>query len=436
MKPMAKHVEAAARLTMIAALLLGTTAPAAASETIAYSYDALGRLVKVARSGTVNAGTSECYAYDDAANRTNVTVATSADCSSSAGAVSFSIASNGAVTEGANSVFTITKTGTASGSLSVSYQTANGTAAAPGDYTAKALTAITFLAADTAKTVSVATIDDTTVESAENFTMSLSAPTGGATITTGTATATINDNDSAPTCSGVTFSIASNAAVTEGASSSFTVTKSGTASGSCSVTYATANGTAVQPGDYTTKSGTLTFTSTQTAQTVSVVTIDDAVVESAETFTMALSSPTGGAALGTPSSATATINDNDSGGTGCAGVSFSVNDAGNTEGSPILFTVTKAGTTSSSCTINYATADGTAVGGIGADYTSASGTLTFASGVTTQQVSITTRQDLNVEPDDTFYLNLSGPSGGATITDPQGLGTIYNDDDPNPCPLC
>ena len=45
---------------------------------------------------------------------------------------------------------------------------------------------------------------------------------------------------------------------------------------------------------------------------MSVTTIDDSTVESNETFTMSLSNPTGGSTLGTPSSATATINDNDS----------------------------------------------------------------------------------------------------------------------------
>src|SRR6266567_6282117 len=57
----------------LALLLLG--APADASETITYTYDALGRLVTVSRSGTVNNGANANYTYDPANNRTNVTVA-------------------------------------------------------------------------------------------------------------------------------------------------------------------------------------------------------------------------------------------------------------------------------------------------------------------------------------------------------------------------
>jgi YD repeat-containing protein len=63
---------------LLSLLLLG--ASARASETITYTYDALGRLVTVARSGTVNAGSTECYKYDPASNRSNVTVSTSSDC--------------------------------------------------------------------------------------------------------------------------------------------------------------------------------------------------------------------------------------------------------------------------------------------------------------------------------------------------------------------
>ncbi len=48
---------------------------AQATETITYSYDAKGRLVKVVRSGTVNNGVVVDYTHDKADNRTNVKVA-------------------------------------------------------------------------------------------------------------------------------------------------------------------------------------------------------------------------------------------------------------------------------------------------------------------------------------------------------------------------
>ena len=165
-----------------------------------------------------------------------------------------------------------------------------------------------------ATTVSVVTIDDTTVESPESFTMSLSGPTGGATIGTGMATATIDDNDSAGTCSGVSFAV-ENTSATEGGNLSFAVTKTGSTSSSCSVDYATANGTATAGSDYTAKSGTLTFTSTQTSKNVSVATIDDSAVENNETVKLNLSNATGGATI-SDSQGNGTVTDNDSGGGG------------------------------------------------------------------------------------------------------------------------
>jgi YD repeat-containing protein len=47
---------------------------AAATETITYTYDAKGRLVKVERTGTVNNGVTTQYTHDKADNRSNVTV--------------------------------------------------------------------------------------------------------------------------------------------------------------------------------------------------------------------------------------------------------------------------------------------------------------------------------------------------------------------------
>jgi hypothetical protein len=68
--------------TRKAAYLLGTAigillleGPGQASETVTYAYDALGRLVAVATTGTVNNGLSVSTAYDPAGNRLSYSVA-------------------------------------------------------------------------------------------------------------------------------------------------------------------------------------------------------------------------------------------------------------------------------------------------------------------------------------------------------------------------
>ena len=90
-----------------------------------------------------------------------------------------------------------------------------------------------------------------------------------------------------------------------------------------------------------------------------------------------------------------------------------------------VFTVTLSAPTNQTVTVNYATADGTATGG--SDYLPASGTLTFAPGVTTQTINVPIIGDTIYEPDETFFVNLTG-SSGAVITAAQGTGTILNDD--------
>lgn len=174
------------RLVLLLALFLAV--PAHAGETITYSYDARGRLVQVARSGTINNGVTSTYTIDKADNRTNVTVSTGG-----AAPPSFSI-NDVSVTEGGNLVFTVTKAGTATASHNVNYATANGTASSGLDYSATS-GALTFAVADTTKTITVATINDTAAESSETVLVNLSGATGGATISDAQGVGTITDND-------------------------------------------------------------------------------------------------------------------------------------------------------------------------------------------------------------------------------------------------
>jgi len=84
-------------------------------------------------------------------------------------------------------------------------------------------------------------------------------------------------------------------------------------------------------------------------------------------------------------------------------------------------------------TVAYSTADGTATAG--SDYTAANGTITFNANETSKQVTVNVNGDTAVEPTETFFVNLTNPTGGATIADNQGLGTITNDDAlPTPTP--
>jgi hypothetical protein len=58
------------RLLVLAGTMLALGSAASGAETITYTYDARGRLVKVERSGTVNNGVVTSYGHDKANNRT------------------------------------------------------------------------------------------------------------------------------------------------------------------------------------------------------------------------------------------------------------------------------------------------------------------------------------------------------------------------------
>jgi hypothetical protein len=92
----------------------------------------------------------------------------------------------------------------------------------------------------------------------------------------------------------------------------------------------------------------------------------------------------------------------------------------------IAFAVTLSSALSTAVTVNYATADGTATAG--ADYVAASGTFTIPAGSTTKNVVVIVNADTTVEPDETFTLTLSSPTGGAALGTAVGTGTIQNDD--------
>lgn len=376
-------------------------AAASAAETTAYTYDALGRLVTVAVSGGPNDGRQTSTSFDPAGNRTNYSIG-------GAPVANFSIA-DVTVTEGGTATLTVSRTGATSGAATVNYGTSNGSAAAPGDYTAASGT-LSFAAGETSKTISIATISDGANEGVETFGVALSSPSAGNGIPYANAVVTIID---VPKIS------ISGTSVVEGGAASLTVTRTGFASAAFNVSYSTVNGTAISPDDFTATTGTLSFLSGETSKSISVPTANDTVYEGPEAFTVVLSGPTGGAVIDT-GTGTVSLGDND------APPSFAVSGASATEGSNIVLTVTKSGSTQISHSVNYGTANGTAAAP--GDYGASSGTLTFLPGETSKTITISTVDDGTYETAETFSLNLSGATGGATISSPTGTGTISDND--------
>lgn len=405
---------------LLAGALLSSSA-ARSGETITTAYDAKGRLVSVARTGTINNGFAANYCYDKADNRAQVTVSSGA-CTAAGAGSNFAIA-DASGTEGGSVVFTVTRYGETSAAQSVNYATAGDTAVSGTDFTASSGT-LNFAAEEFSKTITVATLQDFAFEGSERFFVNLSGASSGATIGVAQGIGTIVD-DEPPVPPSFTVTDSS---VTEGGVHQFVITKSGSAPGNISINYATADGTATSGSDYASASGTLTFLPSDNGKVVTVNTIDDAVVESTETMTLNLSGVTNGATI-MDGVGIGTITDND---VPPPPPGILIADSSGTEGQSIIFTVTRSDTTTA-VSVNYATASDTAVSPN--DFTAISGTLSFAIGQGSKTITVVTKQNTIFEDTETFFVNLSNATGGATIGDAQGVGTIY-DDDPNPCPTC
>src|SRR3569623_1732204 len=108
-------------------------------------------------------------------------------------------------------------------------------------------------------------------------------------------------------------------------------------------------------------------------------------------------------------------------------VSYSEGDSGQTA---YTFTVTASvAAPAGGYTVNNATSADTATTGDN-DYVSASGTLTFATGVSSQPVTVQVNGDRKFESNEAFKVTLSGATGGAQVSPTAGVGTgtIQNDD--------
>lgn len=93
----------------------------------------------------------------------------------------------------------------------------------------------------------------------------------------------------------------------------------------------------------------------------------------------------------------------------------------------VTLTVQRTGDTSGPVTVDYATADGTA--NERSDYTTAVGTLRFAAGETSKTIDVLVNEDLKVEGNETFTVNLSNPTGGGTLSCLTATATVQITDD-------
>jgi len=245
---------------------------------------------------------------------------------------------------------------------------------------------LNFAVDDQFKYIPLSIINDTIDEGIDNLCITLRNANGAVIGTPSQHIYTIVDDDAPPTNLYVGFS-ATSSTVTEGAGTAqLAISLSSPATTALSVNYTTADGTALNPGDYTTTSGTLNFAAGETVQYISVPITNDTDMEAAETLTVTLSSPGSGLALGTQSVHTLTITDDDAPAVSIAGTDSLANESGD----PGQFTLTRTGPTTSALSVNIALSS-TAVNGT--DYATISTTQTIPAGQSTLAIAVTPIQN-------------------------------------------
>ncbi len=337
-----------------------------------------------------------------------------------AATVSFASAT-ASVAEGATITVTLTRAGalseTATASVALTLLSAS---ASDFTLTPSAPATIVFAPGVTSQSIQIAATGDNLAEGPETFRLQITGVTSGGRPGRVGATAsilvTIADDDSA-----FAFAEPPGRQIPESApSATFTVLRSGPLTGTATVQARTVEGagggTAVPGQDYTPVAPTtLTFPPGMATRTFTVPLLNDTLVDGAKTLRVALSSPTGGPALGTQNTVLVTLLDDDD-----AGViqwQKAATTVVETAGTAVL-TVTRTPSTpgrqlASGVTVNVARTAGTATPG--ADFTTPVGTLTFAAGQALQTVTVPITNDTIDELDETVLFRLSSPTGGATL---------------------
>lgn len=192
--------------------------------------------------------------------------------------------------DAANATINVLRLGNSAPTVSVNYTTANGTAVVGQDYGFTSGT-LTFEFGQTNATITVPILNDQAPESAETFTVTLSAPSAEASLgDPATMTLTIQDDDPAQPGT-LRFQQGIYSAGEGGLDAIISVIRTGGTNGTVTVDFATSDGTAVAGQDYTPTQGTLTFGDTEASKSLVVRIATDAISEGLETFSVTLSSP-------------------------------------------------------------------------------------------------------------------------------------------------
>jgi hypothetical protein len=342
-------------------------------------------------------------------------------------------------------VFTVTRSVSTSGASAANWAvTGTGTnAAAASDFVGAAFQSgtVNFVDTDATETITINVQGDTDVELNEQFRLTLSSPTGSVLGSAFFADGTITNDDTAPGGTATLRIAANNAARNETNSGTmnyaFTVTREVSTSGTASVTW-TAAPTGANPADAsdfvggTFPTGTVNFADTDVTEQFNVPIAGDDLVEPNESFAVNLSEPVN-ATLGTPSTATGVItNDDVSPVLTIAADAASANE-GNSGTTAFNFTVTRTGSTAQTSSVDWIVSSTVADVNDFPGQVWPTGSVSFGVGQSTRPIVVNVVGDTAEEANEPFEVGLTGP-GMATLGSPSSATATITNDDAAPAP--
>jgi hypothetical protein len=320
------------------------------------------------------------------------------------------------VDEGAGTAnVTVTLAHDPASDVTVHLATGNDTATAGSDYTAIADQTVTFHhGGSLSQDVPITILDDNVAEDDELFSVNLSSPSTGVVLgAPSDATVTILDNDTAGT---LDFSALRYDVQETDGHATITVHRTGGATGSASVDYFTADGTAHAAGDYTSAAGTLTFDPGVTTQTFDIPIAWDGLAEGDETVSIGLTNFDSDDDPGATKAAVLHIADDGASGP----VQFSAANYNLLEnaGQATITVNRSGGSLGGPVTVDYAGSDGT------------KGTLTFGPGEASRTFQVPVVDDNVHTGARTVNLSLSNPGGGTRLGNQATATLTIGDNDP------
>lgn len=316
------------------------------------------------------------------------------------------IAGGASVTEGANVIFTLTRVGVLTETLSVNVEVTQN-----GDVTTETGSrTVEFVTGSADAELTVATVDDEVDESDAAITATIGAGVGYRVGDPSVATVTVIAGESLPV-----VTVAGGASVTEGTNATFTLTRIGALTEALSV-----NVEVTQEGGVTTETGSkmVEFAVGLANVELTVATVDNEIDEKLNRGSITATVKSGtGYVVGDPSAATVTVTDDD-----LPTVTIAGSSSG-TEGMNVTFTLTRVGATTNTLTVNAeVTQDG--------DVTTETGSkmVEFAANSSTVTLTVTTVDD---EVDESGSTITATVKSGAdyVVGDPSTATVTVTDDD-------